>query len=254
VQLLTRSNRHAGCMTCGPGPPCWARWSRRGTPTWHGCMPPAWLSALSPAGLGESGGVLVTAGGCMHHARVAVWLLLPWIGLHGVWGPAPAPWGGENLGACWRRLNPQRLRTQVGRVAFKRGSDPLGGQPCLRAPLMHRVFPPSEPPGGGRPESFCLVVGGTQLRGSWHLSAIVRLQGFSSRSPAASPRRWSPKTVTPSFWVGRSKPGCDLGSALSFKNVHHPCWGGERGEPGLYLPRGSAGHLLFQLLVVETIL
>jgi hypothetical protein len=30
--------------------------------------------------------------------------------------------------------------------------------------------------------------------------------------------------------------------------------GGERGEPGLYLPHGSAGHLLFQLLVVETIL
>jgi hypothetical protein len=30
MQLLARSNRHAGCMTCGPGPPCWARWSRRG--------------------------------------------------------------------------------------------------------------------------------------------------------------------------------------------------------------------------------
>ena len=31
-------------------------------------------------------------------------------------------------------------------------------------------------------------------------------------------------------------------------------WGGERGEPGLYLPRGPAGHLFFQLLVVATIL
>jgi hypothetical protein len=41
---------------------------------------------------------------------------------------------------------------------------------------------------------------------------------------------------------------------LNFKDFHHPCWGGERGEPGLYLPHGSAGHLLFQLLVVETIL
>jgi hypothetical protein len=39
-----------------------------------------------------------------------------------------------------------------------------------------------------------------------------------------------------------------------WRNATHPCWGGERGEPGLYLPRGSAGHLLFQLLVVETIL
>jgi hypothetical protein len=120
--------------------------------------------------------------------------------------------------------------------------------------LMHRVFPPSEPPDEGCPQSFRLVVGGTQLRGSWYLSAIVRLQGFSSCSPAAPLRRRSPKTVTTSPWMGRSKPGCDLGPALSFKDVHHPCWGGERGEPGLYLPRGPAGHLLFQLLVVETIL
>jgi hypothetical protein len=120
--------------------------------------------------------------------------------------------------------------------------------------LMHRVLPPSEPPDGGHPQSFHLVVGGTQLCGSWYLSAIARLQGFSSRGPAASPRRWSPETVATSPWMGRSKSGCDLGPALSFKDVHHPCWGGEQGEPGLYLPRGSAGHLLFQLLVVETIL
>src|SRR5688500_4195762 len=120
--------------------------------------------------------------------------------------------------------------------------------------LMHRVFPPSEPPDGEHPQSFRLVVGGTQLRGSWYLSAIVRLQGFSSGSPAASPRRRSPKTVTTSLVVGRSEPGCDLAPALSFKDLHHPCWGGERGEPRLYLPHGSAGHLLFQLLVVETIL
>jgi hypothetical protein len=53
--------------------------------------------------------------------------------------------------------------------------------------LMHRVFPPSKPPDGGYPPSFRLVVGGTQLRGSWYLSAIVRLQGFSSCSPVAPP-------------------------------------------------------------------
>jgi hypothetical protein len=120
--------------------------------------------------------------------------------------------------------------------------------------LMHRVFPPSEPPDGEHSQSFRLVVGGTQLRESWYLSAIVQLQGFSSGSPAASPRRWSPKTVTTSSWVGRNKLGCDLGPALSFKDLHHPGWGGERGEPRLCLPHGSAGHLLFQLLVVETIL
>jgi hypothetical protein len=108
--------------------------------------------------------------------------------------------------------------------------------------LMRRVFPSSKPPDGGYPPSFRLLVGGTQLRGSWYLSAIVRLQGFSSCGPVASPRWWSPEMVTASFWVGRSKPGCDLGPTLSFKDVHHPRWGGGRAEPALYLPRGLAGH------------
>jgi hypothetical protein len=54
------------------------------------CMPPAWLPALSPAGLGESGGTFATAGR-LHAPRVAVWLLLPWAGLHDVWDPAPVP-------------------------------------------------------------------------------------------------------------------------------------------------------------------
>jgi hypothetical protein len=112
--------------------------------------------------------------------------------------------------------------------------------------LMCRVFPPSEPPDGEHPQSFRLVVGGTPLCGSWYLSAIVRLQGFSSVSPAASPRRRSPKTVTTSPWVGRSKPGYDLGPALSFKDVHHPRWGRGRAEPELYLPRGFVGQPLLQ--------
>ena len=105
---------------------------------------------------------------------------------------------------------------------------------------MHRVLPPSEPPDGERPRCFCLVVvGGTQLHGSWYLSAIARLQGFSSGGPAASPRWWSPKTVTTSSMVGRSEPGCSLCPALSFKDLRHPCWGGGRGEPELYLPHGQ---------------
>jgi hypothetical protein len=119
---------------------------------------------------------------------------------------------------------------------------------------MHHVFPPSKPPDGGYPPSFRLVVGGTQLHGSWYLSTIVRLQGFSSHSPVAPLHWWSPKTVTSSPWMGRGKPGCDLGPALSLEGVRHPRWGGERGEPGLSLPRGPAGHLFFQLLVVATIL
>jgi hypothetical protein len=104
VQLLARSDRCAGCMTRGRGLPCWARWKSERCATWRGCMPPAQLPALSPAGMGESGGTLVTAGR-LHATRAAVWLLLPWAGLHDVWDPAPAP-EGEDLGACWRRLSP----------------------------------------------------------------------------------------------------------------------------------------------------
>jgi hypothetical protein len=73
--------------------------------------------------------------------------------------------------------------------------------------LMHRVFPPSKPPDGGYPPSFRLVVGGTQLRGSWYLSAIVRLQGFSSCSPVAPLRRRSPKMVTSSLMAGEKRTG-----------------------------------------------
>jgi hypothetical protein len=52
--------------------------------------------------------------------------------------------------------------------------------------------------------------------------------------------------VTTSSMVGRSKPGCDLCPALSFKDLHHPCWGKGQAEPELYLPYGPAGHLLLQ--------
>jgi hypothetical protein len=45
---------------------------------------------------------------------------------------------------------------------------------------------------------------------------------------------------------GGEKPGCDLGSTLSFKDLCHPGWGGGRAEPELYLLHGSAGHLLPQ--------
>jgi hypothetical protein len=105
--------------------------------------------------------------------------------------------------------------------------------------LMHCALPPSEPPDGERLRRFRLaVVGGTKLRGSWYLSAIARLQGFSSSSPAASPRRWSPKTVTTSSMGGRSEPGCSLCPSLSFKDVHHQCWGGSAPSWGLS-PRGQ---------------
>jgi hypothetical protein len=88
VQFLARSNRHAGYMTCGPGPPCWTRRSRKGAPPWCGCMLPTWQSAVSPTGLGKSGEALVTAGQ-LRAPCAAVWLLPPWARLHDAWGPAP---------------------------------------------------------------------------------------------------------------------------------------------------------------------
>jgi hypothetical protein len=112
---------------------------------------------------------------------------------------------------------------------------------------MHCAPPPCEPSDGEHPRCIRLAaVGGAQPCGGWHPSAIVRLQGFSSGSPAAFPHQWSRRMVTTGSMVGRSKPGCGLCPALSFKDLHHPCCGGGRAEPELYLPHGSAGHLFLQ--------
>jgi hypothetical protein len=137
------------------------------------------------------------------------------------------------------------LGTQVGRVTFKRRVTPLKGDHVFALPYAS-CLSTFRAPGWGTPAILPPCRWRTQLCGSWYLSAIVRLQGFSSVIPAASPRRWSPKTVTTSPWVGRSKPGCDLGPALSFKDVHHPRWGGGRAEPELYLPRRFVGQPLLQ--------
>jgi hypothetical protein len=52
--------------------------------------------------------------------------------------------------------------------------------------------------------------------------------------------------MTTSLVVGRSKPGCGLPLALSFKDVHHPCWGGGRAELGPRLPHGLAARFFPQ--------
>jgi hypothetical protein len=112
---------------------------------------------------------------------------------------------------------------------------------------MHRALPPSESPNGERPRCLRLAaVGGARPCGGWHLSAIARLQGFSSCSPAAFPHQWSSRMMTTSSMVGRSKRGCGLCPALSFKDLHHPCCGGGRAEPGFYLSQGPAGRLFLQ--------
>jgi hypothetical protein len=93
-----------------------------------------------------------------------------------------------------------------------------------------------------------LVVRGVQPYGGWHPSAIARLQGFSSRSPVATFGRWSSIRMTTSLVVERSEPGCGLPRALSFKDVHHPRWGGGRAESGLRLTRGLAARFFLQHL------
>jgi hypothetical protein len=59
-----------------------------------GCTPPAWQSALSTAGFGEDGGVLVTARR-LHAPCAAVWLLPFRVSLYDVWDPAPCRRGSE---------------------------------------------------------------------------------------------------------------------------------------------------------------
>jgi hypothetical protein len=98
-------------------------------------------------------------------------------------------------------------------------------------------------PGWGDPPSFRFVVGGTQLCGSWYLSVVVRLQGFSSCSPVAPLRRRSPKMVTSSSMAGESEPGRGLCPSLSLKDFHHQGWGGECAELGS-VPCVCGGPLL----------
>jgi hypothetical protein len=163
---------------------------------------------------------------------------------------------------------------QVGRSVFKKGSISWAVD-MPRSSCDHRALPPSGPPDGvcrcslegsasgpsppaiSSPKSprlwwcrrSCLllvVVRGVQPHGGWHSSAIARLQGFSSCSLAAISHQWSSRGMTTSLVVGRSKPGCGLPPALSFKDVHHPRWGGERAELGSCLPHGLAARFFLQ--------
>jgi hypothetical protein len=109
-------------------------------------------------------------------------------------------------------------------------------------------FPTVSPPGSSCssfPARWCcrsclllVAVGGAQPRGRWRSSAIARLQGFSSCSPATVSHRWSSIRMTTSLVVERSNPGYGLPPTLSFKDVHHPRWGGRRAESGPYLRMG----------------
>jgi hypothetical protein len=108
---------------------------------------------------------------------------------------------------------------------------------------------PSESPRSQWGCRSCLLlaaVGGARPRGGWCSSAIARLQGFSSCSLVAVPRQWSSRRMTTSLMVGRSEPGCGLPPTLSFKDVHHPCWGGRRAESGPCPPHGLVTRFFLQ--------
>jgi hypothetical protein len=106
----------------------------------------------------------------------------------------------------------------------------------------------SPPPAILLPESLCswwccraclllAAARGAQPRGGWRSSAIVRLQGFSSCSPTATPCQWSSRGMTTSLVVERSEPSCGLppSSASRIFIIH----AGEEGEPSW----GSAFHV-----------
>jgi hypothetical protein len=81
----------------------------------------------------------------------------------------------------------------------------------------------------------------------WRSATSWGLAPFSHRSasrifimqPAAVPHRWSPRMMTVGLVVGKSEPGRGLSLALSFKDVHHPCWGGGQAELDPRLRVGS---------------
>jgi hypothetical protein len=65
-------------------------------------------------------------------------------------------------------------------------------------------------------------------------------------SPVATSGRWSSTRMTTSLAVESSEPGYGLPPALSFRDVHHPRWGGGRAEWELCLPRRLAVRFFLQ--------
>jgi hypothetical protein len=146
---------------------------------------------------------------------------------------------------------------RVGGSAFKKGSIPRAVV-MPRSSCDHRALSPSGPPDGVRRCSLegsasrsslpatslsesvrswwcrrsCLlpaVVGGVQPHGGWHPFTTIRLQGFSSCSPAATPGRWSSTRMTTGLVVERSEPGCGL--PLPSASRMFIIRAGEEGEP-----------------------
>jgi hypothetical protein len=131
----------------------------------HGCPP------LSPVGLGEGGGSLVTAGR-LRAPRAAVWLLLLGAGLHDMRGPAPAP-----QGRALERVGEGSTRDGWG---CKQGELPLkGGRPLSKGDRVFSLpyaprFSTFQAPGWGIPAVF--------LPRRWRDATPWELVPFSHRS------------------------------------------------------------------------
>jgi hypothetical protein len=105
-------------------------------------------------------------------------------------GPSPRAVG-EDLGACWRRLSPRRLGTQVGRVAFKRRVTLLEGDRVFALPYAS-CLSTFQAPGWGISAVFPLC--------RWRNATLRELVPFSRRSASRifimQPGRTPPPAVT----------------------------------------------------------
>jgi hypothetical protein len=119
-------------------------------------------------------------------------------------GTQPLRRKGEDLGACWRRLSPQRLGTQVGRVAFKRGATPLEGNHVFVLPYASclSIF---RAPGWGTPAilSSC----------RWRNATSWKLVPFSHRSASR---------------IFIMQPGCIPSPVVTQDSDHQPLGGEEQ--------------------------
>jgi hypothetical protein len=168
----------------------------------------------------------------------------------GAWPPCHRVYAGGDL-------THDASGARVGGSAFKKGSI-SGAVDMPRSACDHRALSPSRPPDGVHRcslegsasrsslpatsplESACswwsrwscfllAAVGGVQPHGSRHPSTIIRLQGFSSRSPVATSGRWSSTRMTTSLVVERSEPGSGL--PLPSDSRMFIIRAGEEGEP-----------------------
>jgi hypothetical protein len=64
------------------------------------------------------------------------------------------------------------------------------------------------------------------------LQSSLGFKDFHHAAPIVVSHQWSSVGMITSLVVGRSNSGCGLCPALSFKDVHHPGWGGGRAELG----------------------